>query len=394
MVLALVAAGCSNNDVKRNVSSDGRSEEEATKDYWEKRGKGWTKFEYDGYNGKKLDGKFRKALFGKGNLGYTSELSSRRQQLFEENLFDTGVTANAEIDCGTIMKRVHRTPYGNCYFHGNEKHLNDRDKHLANQLRIGAFNERFGRNMKAEDANKAADADLMDPSPLEISEKLLSRNGKQVDAPVINVLATAWLQAMNHDWFSHGKNSKSKHYDMEGHKSHQHFKEGIKIPATREETESEKSTDNHGYDITTRNQVTHWWDASQIYGSNPETIRKVRSVWRDGKNTGELLPKGMIAVDVKNRKLRYDSNGHPVTGFHDNWWTGLELIHTLFHLEHNSIINHVLLPEVEKKNLCYEGGKRVAQAECDEILFEKARMINSALMAKIHTVEWTPALLD
>lgn len=395
LVMLLLAASCSNNDVKRNVSSDDRSDEEAAKDYWKNRGAGWSKFEYDGYNGKKLDGKFRKALTGKGNLGYTSELSSRRQQLFEENLFDTGVTANAEIDCSQVMKRVHRTAQGECYFHGNEEHLTDRDKKLANQLRIGAFNERFGRNMKADPTNEALDKDLMDPSPLEISKRLLARDGKQTDAPVINVLATAWLQAMNHDWFTHGKNSKKKHYKVGAHKSHPDFKDGMTIPATREETEGEKSTENpHGYEKNFRNQVTHWWDASQIYGSDAETIRKVRSVWRNGQNTGKLIPNGKIAVDVANRKLRYDSQGLPVTGFHDNWWTGLELIHVLFHLEHNHIVNHVLLPQVKKKKLCYEGGRKVAQAECDEILFEKARMINSALIAKIHTVEWTPALLD
>lgn len=396
LVLLLAASACtSNKNVRRKISSqDDRSQEEKDKDYWEKRGAGWTKFEYDGYQGGKLDGKFRKAVLGKGNLPYTFELSNRRQQLFEENLFDTGVTANAEIDCGKIMKRVHRTPYGECYFHNNEDHLSDQDKHLANQLRIGAFNERFGRNMKADDVNEASKQDLMTPSPLEISEKLLSRNGKQVDAPVINVLATAWLQAMNHDWFTHGKNSKKKHYDLAGHKSHEYFKDGMKIPATRPETESEKDTHNHDYDKTFRNQVTHWWDASQIYGSSPETIRKVRSVWRNGQNTGNLIPNGKIAVDVANRRLRYDAQGLPITGFHDNWWTGLELIHTLFHLEHNHIVNSVLLPLVEKKELCYEDRKKLPQAECDEILFEKARMINSALMAKIHTVEWTPALLD
>ena len=29
----------------------------------------------------------------------------------------------------------------------------------------------------------------------------------------------------------------------------------------------------------------------------------------------------------------------------------------------------------------------------DQQLFDKARMINAAVMAKIHTIEWTPAIL-
>lgn len=391
MVLLLIATACtSNKDIKRNVSSDDRTEEQAAKDYWSKRGKDWSKFGYDGYTGKKNKVKFVGAVGSASNVKYALELSGRRDQLLEENLFDTGVSPNGKTDCEATMKRVHRSAYGDCYFYNHEEHLTDKDKNLTNQLRMGAVHERFGRNTTAEKSNDAMKSDLMNPSPMEISQKLLSRNGKQVDAPVINVLATAWLQAMNHDWFTHGKNSKKKSYDIKGHHSHKELADGMKLPATQSESEAEKGHHGHGYDYTSRNRVTHWWDASQIYGSDPETIKKVRSVWRNGKNTGRLIPDGKIAVDVANKKLRYDSNGLPVTGFHDNWWVGLELVHTLFHLEHNSIINRILKPMVAQKKLCVGA----SGSECSDILFEKARMINSALMAKIHTVEWTPALLD
>jgi hypothetical protein len=395
LILLFLSACSSHITNKREISSlDRRSHHEAEQAYWNKRGRDWAKFSYDGYSGKRNKLKFLRATSSPKNIAFSLELSKRRQELFDVNLFDTGVSENADLDCSQVMKRVHRTPYGECYFYNIEDNLSDRDKTLANQLRMGALNERFGRNITATDENKAAQLDLMTPSPLEISEKLMSRNGEQIDAPVINVLATAWLQAMNHDWFSHGKNSKEKSYKLDPHHSHPHFKEGMSIPATAEESEEEKSLPKHGYEKTFRNKVTHWWDASQIYGSEPETIRKVRSVWRDGESRGELIPEGKIAVDVANRRLRYDSEGLPITGFHDNWWTGLELVHTLFHLEHNSIINRILKPLIAKGELCYENGQRISQSDCDDILFEKARMINSALMAKIHTVEWTPALLD
>ena len=392
LVLLLALAACtSNSPNKRNISSSG---EKADKDYWSKRGKDWSKFGYDGYDGKKDRRKFRKAIASKKNLAFSLEVSGRRTELLEKNLFDTGVSPNKALDCNKTMERVHRTAYGNCYFHNSEKTLSKRDKKLANQLRMGSVNERFGRNTNTYDANRASKQDLMKPSPLEISEKLLSRNGKQVDAPVINVLATAWLQAMNHDWFSHGKNSKKRSYKVGAHKSHPHFKDGMKIPATQSETEKESAHHGHGYDKVSRNRVTHWWDASQIYGSNPETITKVRSVWKNGKNTGKILPDGKIAVDIINKRLMYDDKGLPVTGFHDNWWVGLEMIHTLFHLEHNSIVDNILKPLVGKKICVAKRGQTVSEADCSQIIFEKARMINSALMAKIHTVEWTPALLD
>ncbi|MBK23225.1 MAG: hypothetical protein CME70_04390 [Halobacteriovorax sp.] len=409
LLLLFVIAACSsstNENVKRNVSSDeellvnglpkeeypkvDRSKDEADADYWKNRGRDWAKFKYDGYSGKKNKLKFVKTIASPKNLKFSKELSGRRQALLEENLYDTGVSPNEKIDCDKIMKRVHRSAYGECYFYKYEKHLTDRDKKLANQLRMGANNERFGRNITTDAHDKANKQSLMNPSPLEISQRLFARkNGKQVDAPVINVLATAWLQAMNHDWFTHGKNSKSRKHKIPAHSAHKDFKEGMEVPATQSETERESKHNKHGYDKTFRNRVTHWWDASQIYGSDPETIRKVRSVWRDGVNTGKLLPYGKIAVDQKNRRLRYTKDGLPVTGFSDNWWVGLELVHLLFHLEHNWVVDNLLKPK--KSSIC---DKDIQQEECDQIFFEKARLIVSALMAKIHTAEWTPALLD
>ncbi len=398
LILVLVLASCTGNkNIKRELSSekDPRTKEQADQDYWEHRGKDWSKFGYDGYTGKKNKLKFVGAVGSKSNLKYSLELSGRRQELLEENLFDTGVSPNENIDCDKVMKRVHRSAYGDCYFHKNPEHLSDKDKNLTNQLRMGAVHQRFGRNINPDTIAETSKQDLMTPSPLEISEKLLSRNGKQVDAPVINVLATAWLQAMNHDWFTHGKNSKSKSYNIDAHKSHEHFKGGMKIPATQTESNKEKSLESHGYDKTFRNRVTHWWDASQIYGSDPETIKKVRSEYNSkGVPTGRLLPDGKIAVDAKNRRLVYGKDGLPITGFHDNWWVGLELIHTLFHLEHNSIVDNILKPRIGKEICVPAKGKRFSKSECNDVLFEKARMITSALIAKIHTSEWTPALLD
>ena len=71
--------------------------------------------------------------------------------------------------------------------------------------------------------------------------------------------------------------------------------------------------------------------------------------------------------------------GVDLTGFNDNYWIGLSLFHTVFALEHNAIC--------EKLAHQYPSWT-------DEQLFQKARLINAALIAKIHTVEWTPALLQ
>ena len=78
-----------------------------------------------------------------------------------------------------------------------------------------------------------------------------------------------------------------------------------------------------------KNSNTAWWDASQLYGSNEVTTMTLR----EGAILGKLAMKG----DGKTEYLPRDENNLPKTGFNQNWWLGLELMHTLFALEHNSI---------------------------------------------------------
>jgi len=59
-------------------------------------------------------------------------------------------------------------------------------------------------------------------------------------------------------------------------------------------------------------------------------------------------------------------------------WVGLSLLHALFALEHNAICD-----KLQKHNPHWD----------DERLFQQARLVTSALLAKIHTVEWSTAIL-
>ena len=67
------------------------------------------------------------------------------------------------------------------------------------------------------------------------------------------------------------------------------------------------------------------------------------------------------------------------SGVTQNWWIGLSLLHTLFSKEHNAIVDRLRL------EYPYWSG---------EELYQTARLVNAALIATIHTVEWTPAILD
>jgi hypothetical protein len=62
----------------------------------------------------------------------------------------------------------------------------------------------------------------------------------------------------------------------------------------------------------------------------------------------------------------------------ENAWVALSLLHGLFALEHNAVCDRLA---------------KEFPAWDDQQIFTKARLVVSALMAKIHTVEWTPAIL-
>jgi hypothetical protein len=119
-----------------------------------------------------------------------------------------------------------------------------------------------------------------------------------------------------------------------------------------------------------RNLNTAWWDSSQIYGSDEGVTQSLRNMDSDGKLA--------LAKDGREQFIPRDKHGLPKTGFNNNWWIGMEILHTLFALEHNSICDML------RRNYPDWTGDQI---------FDKARLVNCALMAKIHTVEWTPAIL-
>jgi hypothetical protein len=73
-----------------------------------------------------------------------------------------------------------------------------------------------------------------------------------------------------------------------------------------------------------------------------------------------------------------DEAGLDITGMRENWWVGMGLLHTLFAREHNAVCD-----ELKKSYPSFD----------DQRLFEVAWLVVAALIAKIHTVEWTTCVL-
>lgn len=224
---------------------------------------------------------------------------------------------------------------------------------------MGMAGTRFGRNLAPESARAELPPRLFDPNPRTVSTQLLRRT-RFMPARTLNVLAAAWLQFQVHDWFCHGTNT-ARMIELPRPGGDDWHEDPIRIPSTPDDpTASPGQTGS-----TFVNQDSHWWDGSQIYGSTTDFHERVRT-GHDGKVS--IDSDGFIAESAAGC---FDS--------HDGWWLGLELMSTLFLREHNAICDRL---------------KSAYPQWSDDLLFEKARLVNAALIAKIHTVEWTPAILD
>jgi Animal haem peroxidase len=229
---------------------------------------------------------------------------------------------------------------------------------------MGSANTRLGRNVPLKYAYPDKDEAILTPNPRTISLELLARDTFK-PVPFLNLFAAAWIQFMIHGWFSHGTNQPENPWKVCLSDDDPWPEHPMSILRTQHDTS--RTSDSDGLPPTFLNVVTHWWDGSQIYGSDADTQAKVRS-HKDGKLI--VGSDGLLPPDP--------DSGVEITGINGNWWIGLSLMHTLFTLEHNAICDR----------LCSE-----YPSWTDDDLFDHARLINAALMAKIHTVEWTTAIL-
>ena len=237
---------------------------------------------------------------------------------------------------------------------------------------MGKAYTRFGRNVPPAETFGETGERLMTPSPRVISRRLMTRD-PFVPATTLNVLVPAWLQFMVHDWFSHGSNdTEAERYEVPLDEDDDWPWERMTVLRSRRDTT--RSSADEGHPDTFLNTETQWWDASQIYGSS---LRRQRLV-RTDPDSGELLTDGKLYLKPDGH-LPLDEHGIELAGTNGNWWIGLSLMHTLFAMEHNAIVDRLRIEHPDRDG---------------EWLFQKARLVNAALIAKIHTVEWTPALLD
>jgi hypothetical protein len=283
-----------------------------------------------------------------------------RVNMREHNLFDTETAPQPQVPESPVDFRMQRTIDGT---------YNDLERPW-----MGMANARFGRNVPIAESFGEQPPGLYDPNPRLVSEKLLRR---ETFVPVahLNLLVPAWLQFMVHDWLSHGENDPNLKHEFDVPPNDPW--PGGRMSILKTLPDRRRPGDADRPDAYT-NIETHWWDGSQVYGSTIKRLKLVRS----DPATGELLPDGKVWLLPDGHLPLHPGHKTPeqeLAGVNGNWWIGLSVMHTLFAREHNAIVDRL----------------RIDYPRADgEWLFQKARLVNAALMAKIHTTEWTPALMN
>ncbi len=268
-----------------------------------------------------------------------------RDQLRERNLYNTGLVKPPPAQPPDLTVRTLDGSW-------NDPH----------RPAMGSLGTRFGRNVPLDRAYPEPAPDLLEPSPRLVSNTLLARE-QFIPAPTINLLAAAWIQFEVHDWVSHDTDA-SKPIRVPLEKDDPWPEPPMEIAGTVQDP----LASGDGAPPAYATSDTHWWDGSQVYGNAQS--------FQDAVRTGV------------GGELTFDQQGLPPpaldpfldpVGPRGNFWLGLALLHTLFMREHNAI--------------CTKLRENEAGDWSDDKLHDTARLINAAVMAKIHTVEWTPAII-
>src|SRR5947209_14433364 len=177
---------------------------------------------------------------------------------------------------------------------------------------MGSSGSALTRNIDPKRIKPETPPRLHDPSARKVSLELMTRREFQ-PAETLNVLAAAWIQFENHNWFFHGRGEPDQVMEVpleEGDDWPDHpmrIRRTVSVPANQ-------GGSGGGYG----NTETHWWDGSQLYGASQEGQNAVRT-FKDGKlkigDDGRMLPDP-------------HEPGIGPRGFHEHFWFGLSCLHT------------------------------------------------------------------
>ncbi|MGQ0648920.1 MAG: peroxidase family protein [Gemmatimonadaceae bacterium] len=291
---------------------------------------------------------------------------------------------------------------------------------------------------------------LLRPDPQVISRELFTRqqsdsarcnnglggsdpNCDYHEASFFNVLAAIWIQFMTHDWFSHldeGQNGsemmevgcvtkregQSERALTPAEVASAGCRPGDRVDrALMAQTDAPGTVDVGGKQRlarahrTTRNTNTAWWDASQLYGYSERSLQRVKRDPNDpakllmpvvGSRTGAGERQGYLPIFSPADPIHPAWTGQEAVAFPDNWHIGLSFYHNVFSREHNLVVDE--FRKRQKETPDEDSGLRNPAAPdkviryrdaTPEEIYQVARLVVAAEIAKIHTIEWTTQLL-
>jgi hypothetical protein len=234
----------------------------------------------------------------------------------------------------------------------------------------------FGRNVPLTSVQARSASE--DPSPVTVSDQVLARE-QFLPARSLNLLAACWIQFQVHDWVDHPRypldasGARQIELPLPSGRTWQNHENGSAETCMRIADNIPKNTRDPrlaGKPVF-RNDNSPWWDAGQLYGDTGADALRLRE---EGGRKAELRLDNGFLPDHPDPRL----TGVEDTGFNENWWLGLSFMHTLFAREHNTVVGEL---------------RRAYRGWDEDKLYQTARLVVAALIAKIHTVEWTPAIL-
>jgi len=186
-----------------------------------------------------------------------------------------------------------------------------------------------------------------------VAQRLLARESFKPAGAQLNITAAAWIQAMVHDWIQHDDGAETS------------LDKGEKLcPLGKFKFFETKELPDGSY----YSKRTQWWDASFVYGQNEEQVAASRG--KGGK---------MKINESNNETLPSRPDGTDSTGDNSNSWVGVTVLQVIFLKEHNYVAEMIA-----KEN----------PGMSDDDIFGYSRNIISALVAKIHTIDWTCELTN
>jgi hypothetical protein len=178
--------------------------------------------------------------------------------------------------------------------------------------KMGAVGAAFGRNLAPNFSQ-----DVEEPNPITVSRELLHRK-VFLPARSLNLLAACWIQFQVHDWVAHARyalGEKDVRVPLpKGVDSWVNIAGGEPEDVMR--IAGNKSLDDDGRLFA--NQVSHWWDGSEVYGANSDGALSLREKITSGPRSGTRGPK----LELVDGYLPRDTKGFEITGFNESWWLG------------------------------------------------------------------------